>query len=197
MAPTQNHAGVFEALDFPVHNELAWYGSTRGYTRATDLAAARRKWGENAFEIPQPSFLALLGEAALAPFFVFQVSLSSQDRPISSAREPPVSRSLATCLPSFSARSVRPAQVFCVLLWCLDEYWYYSLFTLAMLIVFECTVVLQRQGSMRSLREMRRPPYPVRAAPLSRTVVVVVVEVVVVVVVSVLVVVVSVVAVIV
>jgi cation-transporting ATPase 13A1 len=54
-------------------------------------------------------------------------------------------------------------QIFCVMLWCLDEYWYYSIFTLIMLVVFESTVVMQRQKSLDMLRNMRRPAYPLLA----------------------------------
>lgn len=53
-------------------------------------------------------------------------------------------------------------QVFCVALWCLDEYWYYSLFTLFMLIVFECTVVWQRVRTLTEFRTMSVTPYPIK-----------------------------------
>lgn len=43
----------------------------------------------------------------------------------------------------------------------MDEYWYYSLFTLFMLIVFECTVVWQRLRTLSEFRTMAVTPYPV------------------------------------
>jgi hypothetical protein len=48
-------------------------------------------------------------------------------------------------------------QVFCVLLWCMDAYLYYSVFTLGMLVVFECTVVFQRMRTLSDLRAIQVP----------------------------------------
>jgi len=69
-------------------------------------------------------------------------------------------------------------QIFCVALWCLDDYWYYSLFTLFMLVVFECTVVwqvnlfaimrvlslkfAQRVRTLTEFRTMSVVPYPIK-----------------------------------
>ncbi|KAI9668948.1 MAG: hypothetical protein M1817_005171 [Caeruleum heppii] len=52
-------------------------------------------------------------------------------------------------------------QVFCVGLWLLDDYWYYSLFTLFMLVVFESTVVWQRQRTLNEFRGMSIKPYDI------------------------------------
>ncbi|CAK9780742.1 hypothetical protein CC85DRAFT_329688 [Cutaneotrichosporon oleaginosum] len=66
----------------------------------------------------------------------------------------------------FAEHAVAPFfvfQMFCVALWMLDEYWYYSLFTAFMLIVFECTVVFQRVRTLTEFRTMSITPYPVQA----------------------------------
>jgi len=48
--------------------------------------------------------------------------------------------------------------MFCVALWMLDEYWYYSVFTAIMLIAFEGTVVKQRLRCLSELRNMAAAP---------------------------------------
>ncbi|KAJ2631168.1 putative cation-transporting ATPase 1 [Coemansia sp. RSA 1290] len=50
-------------------------------------------------------------------------------------------------------------QIFCVGLWCMDEYWYYSIFSLVMLVVFESTLVFQRLRTLTEFRSMAMQPY--------------------------------------
>ena len=52
-------------------------------------------------------------------------------------------------------------QIFCVGLWLMDDYWYYSLFTLVMLVGFESTVVWQRQRTLNEFRGMSIKPYDI------------------------------------
>lgn len=56
----------------------------------------------------------------------------------------------------------------CVLLWSLDDYWYYALFTLVMLVLFEAMLCVQRQQSLKMLRSMRREPSLVHALRAGR-----------------------------
>lgn len=50
-------------------------------------------------------------------------------------------------------------QVLCLFLWSLDDYWYYSVFTLMMLMIFEGVMCNQRQNNVLMMRNMRRPPF--------------------------------------
>ncbi|KAJ2298531.1 putative cation-transporting ATPase 1, partial [Coemansia sp. RSA 2706] len=54
-------------------------------------------------------------------------------------------------------------QLFCVGLWCLDEYWYYSIFSLVMLVVFESTLVFQRLRTLTEFRSLSMQPYRMQA----------------------------------
>lgn len=74
---------------------------------------------------------------------------------------------LAVAIPSFiellKLQLLTPLsmfQVFTALLWLLDEYWSYTLFTLASVVVFEATTVFQRSRTQKMLGGMAPRPTP-------------------------------------
>ncbi|KAK5582100.1 hypothetical protein RB653_003683 [Dictyostelium firmibasis] len=72
---------------------------------------------------------------------------------------------IPTFLALYKEQAIAPFfvfQVFCVLLWCLEEYVFYCLFSLFMLLVFEATVVKSRLSNLNSLRNMSsKPTFPI------------------------------------
>lgn len=106
-------------MEYPTSQSYREYLDSKGLITSEVLASSARRYGNNIFDIPMPTFWDLYKEQALAPFFVFQV--------------------------------------FCVALWCLDDYFYYSLFILFMLLVFEATTAKSRLNNVQIFRGMAIP----------------------------------------
>lgn len=71
---------------------------------------------------------------------------------------------IPTFLELFKEHAVAPLfvfQLFCVALWLLDEFWYYSLFNLFMIVSMEAAGVFQRLTALKEFRTMGIKPFPI------------------------------------
>lgn len=87
-----------------------------GFSSTGQIEGTGIQFGENKFDVRQPTFMDMYKKQLLSPFTVFQL--------------------------------------FCVVLWMLDDYWQYSAFTLFMILMFEATVVFSRIKCLSSLSGM-------------------------------------------
>jgi cation-transporting ATPase 13A1 len=112
---TKNEASIlrFRPLQYPVNLPLDLYSSWKGHDSLHSTVLASHVYGPNMTVLRLPTFVELLSEQVVAPFFLFQI--------------------------------------FCVVLWSLDEYWYYAIFTLMALIMFESTVAYSRLMGLQRL----------------------------------------------
>ncbi len=122
----------------PMNTFLSW----KGYADSSQVEGGQRHWGKNEFDIPIPNFLDL--------YLVSLIYTGDHCTQCSSCAL--VQDHLVAPFFLF--------QVLCLFLWSLDDYWYYSAFTLVMLMFFEGMMCRQRQSSLAMLRNMRRPPVP-------------------------------------
>ena len=65
--------GGFTKLKYPTKKTFDEYRKSTGFATETAVRAAQARYGTNKFEVPIPSFMELLKEQLLAPFFCFQM----------------------------------------------------------------------------------------------------------------------------
>lgn len=138
----------FRGLQFPINHSVKHYCEWKGYLDQTEVEAAEGKYGKNKYVVR-----IILSICSLRDILYVAESINFAFR-------------LDMVVPEFwelfKERAIAPFfvfQVFCVALWCLDKYWYYSIFTLIMLIMFECTLVQQQLRNMAEIRKMGNKPY--------------------------------------
>ena len=106
---------TFHPLRYPTQQPLTFYTNWKGHANLDSVTKATKVYGSNMTVLELPTFMDLLSEQVVAPFFLFQIV--------------------------------------CVILWSLDEYWYYALFTFFALLLFESTLAYNRLQSLQRLHQ--------------------------------------------
>lgn len=141
----------FARLPFPLHFPLRHYTSSRGFALDDEISEKKKLFGRNRLAsvlIKRTNVVS--GSIILVQLLVIRYRLEMYS---------PTFREL------FVERATAPFfvfQVFCVGLWCLDDYWYYSVFTLFMLVAFEATLVQQQLRNLAEIRKMSSQPYMIQ-----------------------------------
>ena len=118
-----NATSIWTKIRCQTKMETTFFDSWNGFTNLDQITASQVRFGQNIFEVKQPTFKDLYKAQLLSPFTVFQL--------------------------------------FCVVLWMLDDYWQYSFFNLFMILMFEATVVFSRIKSLGALKGMGSKPRPI------------------------------------
>ncbi|KAM3726125.1 putative manganese-transporting ATPase catp-8 [Dirofilaria immitis] len=118
------------------------------------------------FVLERKTFLALELDTNQPMSYFYESRGLETDDAILEARQDLGDNRMEMVIPQFmelfKERATAPFfvfQVFCVGLWCLEDMWYYSLFTLVMLMTFEATLVKQQLKNMSEIRNMGNKPY--------------------------------------
>lgn len=134
---------TFSTVHFPCDKSYDEYMESKGFLDDEAIAVAVNEYGKNEMiMVRMVLFVKRIKYFNIFIHFNFQV--------------------VPEFMELFKERATAPFfvfQVFCVGLWCLDRYWYYSVFTLFMLIMFECTLVQQQLRNMAEIRRMGNKPY--------------------------------------
>lgn len=72
---------TFQQVSFPDKGIIRDYLRSRGLKNEAEALAALEKWGPNTVEVPAPTFMEMLKEQMIAPFFVFQVRSTIEREP--------------------------------------------------------------------------------------------------------------------
>lgn len=143
---------------------------------AKEIADRTEQFGENDIAIPPASFRELYIQQITSPIFVFQVHalvcvcvlcrgcvcvvvvvvMGRKRR----TGQPQHNSTQHVCLQFTRVLCQQQCiQVFCMILFMLDDYWYFSLFTLGMLLLVERFTTQQRLRNLNDLQKMRPEPF--------------------------------------